>query len=426
MLLTDNPIQGPERDRFGFAGHAQVLCSAIEATDDLPLTVAVYGAWGTGKSSFINVCRVMLEARGMPVISFNPWKYDQREEVWHALIQTVLNEISRQVEGDARAARRARLEEIQRKVIALSRTAAWLVARRAVVPLTAGVLTADDIDAAKDAMMARAAIEYRHVNHFEEDFAEVVADFTSGGKLVVLIDDLDRCSPEAAVTVLDSLKLFLGQASCIFVLAMDQEMIVDAVSSKFGGDKSLGRRYLEKLVQLPFYLPYVTYESIYSQLADCVVGLGEDPALWELIRTAYKQNPRQVRRFINMLNIAIRTLQSHSAPSRARMLHAAILLTMRLQYPGFFTLVARDAGAWSRFEAAGQDANMLAAPQEKRLAEENPSLCEFFRAISPMRDNFDFPDPPSGGEIEILTQVVSITTDGVSGPASAADQRGGQ
>jgi hypothetical protein len=368
----------------------------------------------------------MLEARGMPVITFNPWKYDQREEVWHALIQTVLNEIFRQVESDPRAARRARLEEIQRKIIALSRTAAWLVARRAVVPITAGVLTADDIDAAKDAMMARAAIEYRHVNHFEEDFAEVVADFTSGGKLVVLIDDLDRCSPEAAVTVLDSLKLFLGQASCIFVLAMDQEMIADAVSSKFGGDKNLGRRYLEKLVQLPFYLPYVTYESIYSQLADCVVGLGEDPALWELIRTAYKQNPRQVRRFINMLNIAIRTLQSHSAPSRARMLHAAILLTIRLQYPGFFTLIARDAGAWSRFEAAGRDANMLVAPEEKRLAEEDPSLCEFFRAVSPARDNFGFPDPPSSGEIEILTQVLSITTGGVSGPVNAADQRGGQ
>jgi hypothetical protein len=419
VLLTDNPINDPGRDRFGFIGHATVLCDAIKATEDLPLTVAVYGAWGTGKSSFINVCRALLGG-GMPVVTFNPWKYDQREEVWNALIQTILNEISQQVEADPRAARQALRENIQRKILALSRAAAWLAARRAVAPLTAGALTADDLDAVKDALMARPAIEYRHVNHFEEDFAEVVEEFTGGGRLVVLIDDLDRCSPDAAVTVLDSLKLFLGQASCIFVLAMDQDMIVDAVSVKFGGSRELARRYLEKLIQLPFYLPYVTYESMYSQLADKVAGLGDDPALWELIKIAFRQNPRQVRRFINMLNIAIYTLSLHSAPSRSRMLHAAILITLRLQFPEFFVLVAREPEAWPRFSLVAEGANVQTSSYEKQLAEENPLLLELLTAISPKRSKFGFPGPPSRGEIDILTQVLSIATGSANDAAEPA------
>jgi hypothetical protein len=68
---------------------------------------------------------------------------------------TILDEISRKIESDPRAVRQALRENIQRKVIALSRAAAWLAARRAVMPLTAGAITTDDLDVAKDALMAR-------------------------------------------------------------------------------------------------------------------------------------------------------------------------------------------------------------------------------------------------------------------------------
>jgi hypothetical protein len=100
VLLTDNPLSRGEDDRFGFLAHARVLCDAIEATTDLPLTIGIFGPWGTGKSSFMNICRELLTARGLPAITFNPWKYDQRDEIWHALIQTVLTEISRRLAED--------------------------------------------------------------------------------------------------------------------------------------------------------------------------------------------------------------------------------------------------------------------------------------------------------------------------------------
>ncbi|QOV38580.1 AAA family ATPase [Streptomyces ferrugineus] len=424
MLLTDNPVNGSEGDRFGFLPHSRVLCDAINATRDLPLSVALYGAWGTGKSSFMNICRSLLQEQGIPVVSFNPWKYDQREEIWHALIQTILDEIAARITEDPDAKRSAQLQHALKKAAALSRTAAWLMTRKAAVPLTAGLVSTSDADALKDAWDNGDPLEYRHVNQFEHDFAEVVEQFTGGGRLVILIDDLDRCTPEAATTVLDSLKLFLGEASCVFVLAMDQQVIAKAVAQRFDGDEEMGRKYLEKLIQFPYHLPHVTFESMFSHLSEEVLGLRDDPALWQLIRVAYGQNPRRVRRFINALNLTVISLRLHSTPSRARMLHAAILLTIRLQHPAFYAMVNRSPESWQRMdEAANGNTNVLHM-DEDTLFNTDTDLADLLRATSSRTAGLDFPPPPGKTEIDTLTEVLSVTTGGAMDPVTGHTTQG--
>ncbi|WP_168221153.1 P-loop NTPase fold protein [Actinomadura sp. WMMA1423] len=418
MLLTDNPVDGVEGDRFGFGPHARVLCDAIEMTRDLPLSVAVYGSWGTGKSSFMNICRSLFQERGIPVVSFNPWKYDQREEIWHALIQTILDEIARKIGEDPDAERRSRLQAARDKAAGLGRTATWLMTRKAVVPLSGGLVSTADMDALKQTWDARDPLEYRHVNQFEYDFADVVDQFTEGGRLVILIDDLDRCTPEAATTVLDSLKLFLGQASCVFVLAMDQQVMTDAVAQRFNGDQEVGRKYLEKLIQFPYHLPRVTFESMFGHLRDEVFGLGNDQALWELIRTAYGQNPRRVRRFINAFNLTVRSLEMHTTPSRARMLHAAILLTIRLQHPAFYAMVSRSPEVWVRMEEASDGDRSRLRRDEMDLADQDLDLMPLLYATSSRRPGMKFPPPPGPAEIDTLTEVLRVTA---GAPATGED-----
>ncbi|MEV7453751.1 KAP family P-loop NTPase fold protein [Streptomyces nigra] len=412
MLLTDNPVLDSTGDRFGFVPHARVLCDAIKATRDLPLSVALYGAWGTGKSSFMNICRSLFEEQGTPVVSFNPWKYDQREEIWHALIQTILDEIAVKITQGPEAGRSAQLQHALRKAATLSRTAAWLMTRKAVVPLSGGLVSTADADALKEAWDDGNLLEYRHVNQFEHDFAEVVEEFTGGGRLVILIDDLDRCTPEAAITVLDSLKLFLGEASCVFVLAMDQQVIASAVAQRFSGDEEMGRRYLEKLVQFPYHLPHVTFESMFSHLRQKVVGLGDDPALWQLIRVAYGQNPRRVRRFVNALNLTVVSLRMHSMPSRDRMLHAAVLLTIRLQHPEFYAMISRSPESWRRMDEAANGDTSALRQEELSLFQRDNDLAELLHATSSSRREPAFPPPPGKTEIDALTEVLSVTTGG--------------
>ena len=321
-------------------------------TDDLPLIVAIYGPWGSGKSSFMNICRSILSQEEFYSVSFNPWKYDQRDDVWHALIQSILDEMISTIQNTNSqddVGRQDRLRALLARITALSRTASWLATKKLAALATAGVVTSEDFDELAAAWPSNPPEQkYHHVNRFEQDFRDVVQEFTQGSRLFVFVDDLDRCTPDAAVTVLDAIKLFLGEASCVFVIAMDYEMIVKAVASQLGDDETNGRHYLEKLIHFPYYLPAVRFESIYSSLRSTVQALQDDDELWELIRVAFGPNPRRVRRFVNALNLTLATLHLHSDQSRERLLQAAMLLAIRFQFVEFYRRVVASPNSWDR------------------------------------------------------------------------------
>jgi hypothetical protein len=421
VLLTDNPLSRGEDDRFGFLAHARVLCDAIEATTDLPLTIGIFGPWGTGKSSFMNICRELLTARGLPAITFNPWKYDQRDEIWHALIQTVLTEISRRLAED-RPGRSAALARAGATVAQLSRTAAWLMARRAAGPLTGGLLSAGDLDSVREAWSARRAEQYRHVNRFEQDFREVVQVVTDGGRLVLFIDDLDRCAPAAAVTVLDALKLFLGEASCVFVLALDAHLMAEAAAGRYGGDLARGHQYLEKLINFPYHLPAVPFESIRHQLRGDLLALGEDSSLWAVVDAAFGPNLRRVRRFISAFNLTTATLRVRTEPVRDQLLHAALLLAVRLRHPDFFAGLQTDPELWSRVDQAARGDRSQARPADVALLDADPGLRDLLYRTSPRRPGSGFPPLPTADTIRELTGVVAVTAEPL--PAVGADRPG--
>ncbi|ARX87130.1 MULTISPECIES: KAP family P-loop NTPase fold protein [Streptomyces] len=418
MLLTDNPIADADGDRYGFQGHADVLCAAISDTDDLPLTVGVFGPWGTGKSSFMKVCQDLLDEREIPTVWFNPWKYDQKDEIWHALIQSVLTEIALKLEerrkkGDL--ALRERMAGALDKVRRLSQAAAWLLARRAAGPLTAGVVTADDVAAAQTEFTQPGTETYLHVNRFEQDFKDVVDAYTDGGRLVLFIDDLDRCSPDAAITVLDSLKLFLGEGACVFVLAMDYQVVAEAAALRFHSedpDEARGRQYLEKLIHFPYHLPGVSFETIVSHLQDKVTDsrLSRSRELWELIEVAFEANPRRVRRFVNGLNLTAMTLHRNlkDPPSLRLLLHMGTLLALRMKHPAFFTALQSDPGVWKRYDDA-EFAKTELSGQDLVLATGNPGVRRLLAAVAHRRAGFEFPDPPTPTEIRLLTQVLTVT-----------------
>ncbi|MGV9247672.1 KAP family P-loop NTPase fold protein [Streptomyces sp. NPDC003710] len=416
QLLTDNAIRQVSEDDFGFRAHARVLCNALEGTEDLPLTVGIFGPWGMGKSSFMNICRDLLRARNVPTIWFNPWKYDEKDEIWHALIQTVLTEIADDLEKRRAAGEeswRERMAEVLVTVRRLSKAAAWLLARRTAAPLTGGVLAAEDVDRFQEASAASDVEAYVHVNHFEEDFKDVVHQYTDGGRLVLFVDDLDRCTPDAAITVLDSLKLFLGEASCVFVLAMDQQVITEAAGRKLAGDTPdlvRGRQYLEKLIHFPYHLPGVPFELLYRQMQakirpESLAGSGE---LWELIKVAFGANPRRVRRFVNGLNLTAATLALHTQPSTRRLLHAGILLTLRMLHPSFFLILQEDPGIWNRFDEAEARKTQLGG-RDEIVDGQNPGVRRLLAAVSAHREGFDFPLPPTADEVRLLTEVLTVT-----------------
>jgi hypothetical protein len=298
LILSDNPIPDASRDEFGFGAHAEVLCRAMAEIGDLPLTLAVLGPWGSGKTSFLNICRALLRKQGMTTVSFSPWKYDKRDEVWHALLQTMLDELARQVEESPEPGVRERLDRVMGRLRRLSLTATWLLSRQLLTTLTPVSLTSTDLDDLKQAWNGDQAspaptAAYHAANRFERDFAEVVRELTGESPVAIFIDDLDRCRPETALSVLEALRIFTGDAPCLFIIALDHGALVDAAARHFDGDRVRGRRYLEKLVHFSYHLPGVRWESIGNALRCRLEFLPDDPVIWEVIRIGFQTRIRE-------------------------------------------------------------------------------------------------------------------------------------
>jgi hypothetical protein len=446
VILTDNPIPGSGADEFGFREHAEVLCQAIEETGDLPLTVGVFGPWGSGKSSFLNICRDLLRDRGFVAVSFNPWKYDKRDEIWHALIQTLLDELIQYAEEPRDRPMTDKVRRAVERAWELRGALAWLAAGTLTPIVTHGVISGDLVGKVRDAASKRkdprdsqAALGYRHINVFEKDFADTVKALTDGRRMIVLVDDLDRCRGESALIALEALRLFTGDAPCVFMVAMDLQALIGAAAEHFDNDAIRGRNYLEKLINFPYYLPAARFESISRSFRKKLDYLAEDETMWELIRNHMGGNPRRIRRFINTFNLALGAIaRGGPTPSRDRQLQVAILLMFRQEHPAFFEFLARDARSWNDTTSGhthvwGELASFATNPElvtiiaekpssstagsleSRQLVAADPALPEAVASVASDRKGFVFPHPPTRDQIAVLTEAMVLL------PLSAVD-----
>lgn len=306
-MLTDNPVKNLSEDKFGFKFYADLLAHSIRDTQELPFCIGIFAEWGAGKSSLMNMIQSSLEGSlGTKTIWFNPWKYDKKEDLWNALIQSILYKIAEDnSSGDS----------VKVEAKKLAKATSWLMLKKGVSAVTGGILGESDLENFKNAWSKQDELHYSHINKFEEGFEKVINLYTGNGKLVVFIDDLDRCLPQNAITVLESLKLFIGNAKCVFVLGMDHVVIEEGITFKFGEKiKFSGRDYLDKIIQVPFYLPPVPFGKLRESLQVSKTANYPD-SIWKLIEFGLGGNPRKTKRFVNCAYLLREILRNNKTSS---------------------------------------------------------------------------------------------------------------
>src|SRR5581483_6682801 len=182
--------------------------------------------------------------------------------------------------------------------------------------------------------------------------------YCNDDKLVIFIDDLDRCLPENAITVLESLKLFFDNRYCIFVVGIDHDVVEEGIQHRYAGKLSLnGRDYLDKIIQIPFFLPRVSYERLRASLP---TGPMFSDEIWDLIQLAMEGNPRKTRRFINSFYLAQRFLNPPDTSLQRRIqegslkvlslevqnMYLAQLLAFEMRFPDFYRHLQHNPGDW--------------------------------------------------------------------------------
>ncbi len=131
-------------------------------------------------------------------------------------------------------------------------------------------------------------------------------------RIVVFIDDLDRCTPDRALEVLESMKSFFDIEGIVYVIGMDSDTINSLVRKKYGEESDIkGLDYLQKIVQLPFQIPTWIEQDITRFISHIISEDLQGSDLVEefennkgLIKKGVELNPRQVKTFINTIILA--------------------------------------------------------------------------------------------------------------------------
>jgi hypothetical protein len=379
-------------DLIGFRVHSDLIRDVVTDLKLLPISIGVFGEWGGGKTSIMRMLERDLNPLNYPegapererygkiaCVYFNGWLFEGYDDAKAAIITSILLKIQsyegfRQKAGNSiqkllASVNWMRVISFGVKHLALPAVAAAVTGGTGLLPALLGAGRAflvekapktegqegegstelEDFfkDADKDDPVGR-------VRRFRDDFAQLL---TEAGieSLIVLVDDLDRCSPERIIENLEAIKLFVNVERTAFVIGADPRIVKHAIAIRYGKQgldtdeerQQLVKDYLEKLIQVPYHLPklspsevetYMTLLFSYRYLpddkfrlcltacdekrvanrystfrfADVQLAVGEEnvnPQLSSslafcslaapLITDGLKGNPRQVKRFLN-------------------------------------------------------------------------------------------------------------------------------
>ena len=313
------PDNETERDFLNFTGVADTVSEIIVQASDRPVSIGVSGAWGVGKSSMIKLIRRALEKRQCDkkaefvFVEFNAWLYQGYDDARASLLEVIAETLER--EANKRQIGLEKAKELLKRVdwlraakltvgpalaLALGVPPIGLVgeALRLVKAVKAGEADSEDISAIEETIggMGNAftgllkqrpdSSPPKEIHAIRQCFQEALCEM--GVKLVVLIDDLDRCLPPTTISTLEAIRLFLFLDNTAFVIAADDAMIKHAVRKHFEGikDEDLVTNYFDKLVQIPIRVPPLGIQEVRAYMMLLFV---DDSSLPESEREAIRE-----------------------------------------------------------------------------------------------------------------------------------------
>lgn len=292
-----------EVDILFYEPYANVIADISKNPSYKPLTIGVFGVWGAGKSTLLKLIEQKIDVdsekkRKTLCININAWTFEGYEDAKIALMEALLREIkehkdipSKVKDGVSKLLKKLDFFKLATKAASVGAPMIASVATGNPIPLLLSVSgKAEEVsDGIKNVANAMQSIRddylkdeesddtnsiVNNVRKFRKEFKETLKD-DGIENVVVLIDDLDRCQPDRIIETLEAIKLFLSVEKMTFIIAADENVIQYAIRKKYppieNYSVNLDKEYIEKIIQLPIYIPELSSKDIENYLMLLVV-----------------------------------------------------------------------------------------------------------------------------------------------------------
>lgn len=344
--MSDIPIFEENDDRLDMRKYVDGL---VEFVKDCctPMSIALQGDWGTGKTSFINRMQKRLDKEDGEIVTvyFNTWQYSQfnmSDSLYYSFVQCIVNCIEvKRPEQSAKV-----------KKILTSLGKIFLDITKQIVENKTGC----NLNIVGEELNELRSEKMENITKLKEDYRNLINE-TAGndGRVIIFIDDLDRLNPEIAVALLETIKLFMDVEKSVFVLAIDYDVVVRGVQAKYGKDMDdeKCRSFFDKIIQLPFRMPTENYKikKLLEKNDQQSNFEGYTDILGTLIESTLGSSPRTFKRIINSYELLKIVERKKDDPYEETLLLINLILQMYSyeSYLSFLENECNDEGSFNKF-----------------------------------------------------------------------------
>jgi ribosomal protein L7/L12 len=303
VARNDEPSIVDELGRDKYAKAFAKLALSCET----PMVIGIFAGWGVGKTTLMHLIREELDRDRTAIIWFDSWLHQYDDSPAVALLQTMVQQLDLGEEG--------------KKIILAIATAL----SGALVKKLTGLAVKDIKELL--AQYEEEQFQTREVRaRLRDYFQQLARTATAGGtrRLIFFIDDLDRCSAETTLSMMEALKLYLNLPGCVYFLGVDRSAVERSISHRYGDKATSEIQYLDKIVQLPFIVPPTTPDAM-GQYVSSLLSEALRPCR-DILVQGLGDNPRRAKRFVNTLALNHELARESSIADYDVSILAAVLL----------------------------------------------------------------------------------------------------
>ncbi len=345
--FTDKPTSTVGDDNFGIKKYIDGLTGFI-LDCNTPMTIAIQGDWGSGKTSMMNMIKAQL---GDQVVTswFNTWQYSQfnmGDALAISFLARLLSDLVTEQGKDS-----DKTQKVFRTLTFIARKVAVIAADAFI-----GGKLAETVEEGTKAFTEQQEVDLpTAIKELKAQFQDAVNNkINQAGKkvdrLVIFVDDLDRLHPGKAVELLEVLKLFLDCENCVFVLAIDYAVVSQGVKQKYGeliGEEK-GKSFFDKIIQVPFKMPVAQYD-VKNYVETSLKGIGipvenhEVESYVKLIQRSVGCNPRAMKRLFNAFLLLNKIAANDKDNKGAQRNTLFAILCLQLSFEDLYNYIVQKA-----------------------------------------------------------------------------------